>query len=57
MLRILFSKKALWLLAVLMALPVLWILHVEYTYERNMRHGIPADFRIEPEHQVVMWST
>lgn len=55
MLRILFSRKLLWVLAILIALPLLWILHVEYTYERNMRRGIPADFRVQPDHEVVMW--
>jgi hypothetical protein len=54
-LRILFSKKLLWVMAVLIALPVLWILRVEYTYERNMRRGIPADFHMYREHTVEMW--
>ena len=36
-------------------LPVLWILQMEFTYERNMRHGIPADFRDYEPHEVVMW--
>lgn len=55
LLRVRFGKKLLWLLVALTALPVLWILHVEYTYERNMRNGIPADFRDYEPHEVVMW--
>ena len=55
MLRVRMGKKILWLLVALLALPVLWILEIEFTYERNVRHGIPADFRMYSEHTVVMW--
>jgi hypothetical protein len=55
MLRIRFGRKLLWLLVALTALPVLWMLHVEFTYERNMRKGIPADFREYEPHEVEMW--
>jgi len=48
-------KRMLWLLAALIALPVLWILQIMFTYERNVRHGIPADFHIHPQRNVVMW--
>ena len=55
MLRVRMGKKVLWLLAALLVLPMLWILEIEFTYERNVRHGIPADFRMYSEHTVVMW--
>ncbi len=55
MLRVRLGKKILWLLVVLIALPALWILQVELTYARNVRHGIPADFRMHRLHEVVMW--
>ncbi len=55
MLRIRFGRKLLWVLVALLTLPVLWILRVEFTYERNLRNGIPADFRMEPQREIVMW--
>jgi hypothetical protein len=55
MLRVRFDRKLLWLLIAVIALPALWMLEIEVTYERNVRRGIPADFHIEPEHTVVMW--
>jgi hypothetical protein len=55
MLHLRVKKKWLWLLLALIVLPVLWVLQIEVAYERNMRHGIPADFRIQPERTVVMW--
>ena len=55
LLRVRLGKKLLWLLAALIAVPALWILEVEVTYERNVRHGIPADFREHRQYEVVMW--
>ena len=55
MLRVRIGRKFLWLLIALMTLPALWILEVEVTYERNVRHGIPADFRDYEPHEVTMW--
>jgi hypothetical protein len=54
-LRVRFGRKILWLLIALVALPALWILEVEVTYERNVRHGIPADFREHRQQEVVLW--
>jgi hypothetical protein len=54
MLQLRVEKKWLWLLLALIVLPILWVLQIEFTYERNVRHGIPADFR-EHRHEVVMW--
>ncbi len=55
MLHIRLDKKLLWLLVAILALPALWILQVEVTYEHNVLHGIPADFQIHRPHVVVMW--
>ncbi len=55
MLRLRFDKRLLWLLLGLLILPVLWVLQIEIAYERNLRHGIPADFREYTPHEVVMW--
>lgn len=54
-LRVRLNRKLLVLLALAVALPALWVLQIEFTYERNVRHGIPADFRVHPQHTVVMW--
>ena len=55
MLHIRVRKKLLLLLALAMLPPALWILQIEFTYERNVRRGIPADFHVHPQHTVVMW--
>ena len=34
-----------------------WVLDIEFTYERNIRHGIPADFRIGRHHALEVWRT
>ncbi len=48
------NKRIVWVLAAIVAVSALWMLKVEITYERNVRRGIPADFRIS-RHQVYMW--
>ncbi len=55
MLRLRFEKRWLWLLLAVLALPLLWVLQIEVAYERNLRHGIPADFREYEPSEVVMW--
>lgn len=55
MLRLHVEKRWLWLLLALLMLPLLWVLQVELAYEKNMRHGIPADFREYEPNEVVMW--
>jgi hypothetical protein len=42
------------LLALLTAV-VFWVLDIEFTYERNIRRGIPADFRIHRPHALETW--
>lgn len=34
-----------------------WVLDIELTYERNIRHGIPADFLIHRPRSVETWRT
>ena len=55
MVRMRFKKRVLLAVAVLIALPALWVLQIEITYERNVRRGIPADFRVHRPHVVNMW--
>ena len=55
MLRLRVHRRWLWLLLGILALPILWMLQIEFAYERNVRHGIPADFREYEPHDVVMW--
>ena len=35
----------------------LWALDIELTYERNIRRGIPADFRMGRHHALDIWRT
>ena len=55
MLQLRVEKRWLWLLLGLLILPLLWVLQIELTYERNLHRGIPADFREYEPHEVVMW--
>ena len=55
MLQLRFDRRIVWGLALLALLPVLWMLQIEVTYERNVRHGIPADFTVHRPHIIEMW--
>ena len=44
MLRIRFGRRWLWLLLALIALPVLWMLQVEFAYERKHAPRHPCRF-------------
>lgn len=55
MLQLRVDRRWLWLMLALMVLPILWVLQIELTYERNLRHGIPADFREYEPSEIVMW--
>jgi hypothetical protein len=48
-----------WLAVVLGLLfaAAVWVLDIELTYERNIRRGIPADFRIGRHHALDVWRT
>jgi hypothetical protein len=39
-----------WIGVGLLLIAALWALNIELTYERNIRRGIPADFRIYRSH-------
>ena len=55
MVHIRFNKRMVWALLAAVTLPALWMLEIEVTYERNIRHGIPADFSIQRPHVVQVW--
>ena len=46
------KRRIIWALIVLTLAATLWALDIELTYERNVRRGIPADFRIHRPHTV-----
>jgi hypothetical protein len=43
-----------WIVLALVLLPALWVLKVEVTYERNVRH-IPAAFRWQHHAPTHLW--
>jgi hypothetical protein len=45
------------ILLALLTAAAFWVLDIELTYERNIRHGIPADFRIGRHHTLDMQRT
>ena len=51
------TKRVLWTLIWLCVASALWALDVEVTYERNVRRGVPADFRSLHQPKVVNWRT
>ena len=48
------SKPLLWFTVALILASALWVLNVEITYERNIRH-IPTDFRERPHNVTHRW--
>ncbi len=50
-----YKRRILWAMLAIVLLPVLWVLEIEITYERNVRRGIPADFTVPRPHVVYMW--
>jgi hypothetical protein len=49
------KRRLLWSMIVLLLAATLWALNVELTYERNVRRGIPADFRIHHSRSSYNW--
>jgi hypothetical protein len=47
-------KKILWAMLTVAAIAVWWVLNVEVTYERNVRH-MPAAFRLERHADIRLW--
>lgn len=50
-------RQTLWIFGALLFVAALWALGVELTFERNVRRGIPADFRLHSTHRPVNWKT
>ncbi len=49
-----YSKYLLWIVVVLIMASALWVLSIEITYERNVRH-IPTDFRVRHHKPTYRW--
>jgi hypothetical protein len=47
--------RILWVMIALVLAIAFWVLNIELTYERNIRRGIPADFRIHHLHRAYNW--
>jgi hypothetical protein len=50
-------RRVAWIIAGFVFVAIVWALSVELTYERNIRRGIPADFRIFRMRTVYNWRT
>ena len=48
------SKFLLWFAVALVFASALWVLNVEVTYERNVRH-IPTNFRLHHQSPACLW--
>ena len=51
------KPRLLFILLALLTTVAFWVLDIELTYERNIRRGIPADFRIHHPHALDIWRT
>ena len=49
-----YRKRLLWIAAAIALVSALWVLNVEITYERNVRH-IPTDFRVRHHNPTYRW--
>jgi hypothetical protein len=49
-----YARRLLWIAAVAVLASGLWVLNVEVTYERNVRH-IPTDFRVRHHNPTFSW--
>jgi len=49
-----YRKCLLWMAATGILACALWVLNIEITYERNVRH-IPADFRVRHRNTTYLW--
>lgn len=49
-----YSKQLLWIVVASVLACGLWILNIEITYERNVRH-IPTDFRVRHHNPTYVW--
>ncbi len=51
-----YRKRLLWMAAAAILASVLWMLNVEITYERNVRH-IPSNFHLQRHNPPTRWKT
>ena len=49
-----YRKHLLWIAVAAVLASALWVLNVEITYERNVRH-IPTDFRVRRHNPPYRW--
>ena len=49
-----YRKRLLWIAVVIALTSALWVLNVEITYERNVRH-IPTNFRVRHHNPPYRW--
>ncbi len=49
-----YGRHLLWFATALIIASALWVLNVEITYERNVRH-IPTDFRMHQQSPTYRW--
>ena len=52
--RLRYRERLLWMLVAMVVASALWVLKVEITYERNVRH-IPAQFRLRTHGRPYNW--
>jgi hypothetical protein len=51
-----YRKRLFWIFVAAIVTSALWVLNVEVTYERNVRH-IPTDFRLQHRNPPNRWRT
>ena len=49
-----YGRRLLWIAVAAFLASGLWVLNVEITYERNVRH-IPTDFRARHHNPTLLW--
>ena len=55
-LRLRYRKRLLWMLLAVVVASALWVLKVEITYQRNVRH-LPTQFRLRTHERPYNWKT
>ena len=55
-LKLRYPKRLLWMFLAVVVSSAVWILKVELTYQRNVRH-IPTDFRVHQHARIYNWKT
>ncbi len=55
-LRLRYRRRLLWMLLAVVVASALWVLKVEITYQRNVRH-LPTQFRLRTHERPHNWKT